>query len=91
MTSEPILLSSEIDVLVRMHRLRQTARNGAGWIEVKIGDSQDRFRAAIDVLVLEGLAERRCIDQSDAFGPRGWLDQWRLTMAGHSTARSYLS
>ena len=85
-----MLLSSEIDVLVRMHHLRRHARSGAGWIEVELGDQQDRFREAMDVLVLEGLAERRPMGNPDGYGLPRFFDQWRLTMAGHEEARSFL-
>ncbi len=54
------------------------------WIEVNRPSAE--FRQAIDILVLSGLAERREDPCADPFGPRGWLDQWRLTEAGIETA-----
>lgn len=54
------------------------------WITVARPTTE--FRQAIDILVLSGLAERREDPCADPFGPRGWIDQWRLTPAGIAAA-----
>ena len=54
------------------------------WIEVVKPSAE--FRQAIDILVLSGLAERREDPRADPFGPRGWVNQWRLTPAGIEVA-----
>ncbi len=47
-------------------------------------DLTEHTRGAIDYLVLSGLIERNRSNAPDAFGPGGWLDEWRLTEAARA-------
>ena len=47
-------------------------------------DLTEHTRGAIDYLVLSGLIERNRSSALDAFGPGGWLDEWRLTEAARA-------
>ena len=74
------LTAREIDTLQNMRVLRPPGR----WIEVRYPSME--FRQAIDMLVLSGLVERREDHRAEPFGPRGWLNEWRLTTAGIEAA-----
>ena len=74
----------EISTLKQFRALDSTMWETSCWIEIFQPSAE--FRQAIDILVLSGLAERREDPCADPFGPRGWLDQWRLTEAGIETA-----
>ena len=50
----------------------------------RLPDLTDHTREAVDYLVLSGLVERNRDVATDAFGPGGWLDEWRLTEAALS-------
>jgi len=75
----------EVSTLRRMRAMDSTMwQSESCWIEVSRPSAE--FRQAIDILVLSGLAERREDPRADPFGPRGWVDQWRLTPAGIEAA-----
>ena len=75
----------EVSTLRRMRAMDSNMRGSDScWIEVSPPSAE--FRQAIDILVLAGLAERREDPRADPFGPRGWVDQWRLTPAGIEVA-----
>ena len=75
----------EVSTLRRMRAMDSTMwQSESCWIEVSRPSAE--FRQAIDILVLSGLAERREDPCADPFGPRGWVDQWRLTPAGIAVA-----
>jgi len=74
----------EISTLKKFRALDSTMWETSCWIEIFQPSAE--FRQAIDILVLSGLAERREDPRADPFGPRGWVDQWRLTPAGIEVA-----
>ena len=47
-------------------------------------DLSEQAREAVDYLVLSGFIERNRSSTLDAFGPGGWLDEWRLTEAARA-------
>ena len=74
------MMSTDLDLTTHERIVLDTIR--PEW--TRLPDLTEHTREAVDYLVLSGLVERHCAGEPDAFGPGGWLDEWRLTEAALS-------